>query len=209
MLHRVCHFDFACVLYVCVCLLHMCRSWLSTSSSWSRSWRPWAALNGAWPRCCRAVSDWVLILCYILSQHRHSVIENTKHWCATNIITIFCDFFLQFYSFIYLNIVTRVCWCAGQADSSLSESEDDNPEALRPMSHYTLCEQPQPDPDLLLSLPTTPPPSPRLLHSSQAVVISQPAPLCSPRQPSDETHPHVHSSESASYMDYRVSIFFL
>ncbi|KAF5897449.1 calcium-binding and coiled-coil domain-containing protein 1-like, partial [Clarias magur] len=85
---------------------------------------------------------------------------------------------------------------SSQADSSLSESEDENPEALRPMSHYTLCEQPQPDPDLLLSLPTTPPPSPRLLHSSQAVVISQPAPLCSPRQPSDDTHPHVHSSES-------------
>ncbi|XP_060793522.1 calcium-binding and coiled-coil domain-containing protein 1 [Neoarius graeffei] len=83
---------------------------------------------------------------------------------------------------------------SSQADSSLSESEDENPEALRPLSHYTLCEQPQAD--LLLILPTTPPPSPRLLHSSQAVVISQPAPLCSPHQPSDDTHPHMHSSES-------------
>ncbi|TSL61221.1 Calcium-binding and coiled-coil domain-containing protein 1 [Bagarius yarrelli] len=82
----------------------------------------------------------------------------------------------------------------GQADSSLSESEDENPEALRPLSHYSLCEQPQSD--LLLILPTTPPPSPRLLHSSQDVVISQPAPLCSPLQPSDDTHKHVHSSES-------------
>ncbi|XP_034167733.2 calcium-binding and coiled-coil domain-containing protein 1 isoform X2 [Pangasianodon hypophthalmus] len=82
---------------------------------------------------------------------------------------------------------------SGQADSSLSESEDENPEALRPLSHYSLCDQPQAD---LLILPTTPPPSPRLLHSSQAVVISQPAPLCSPHQPSDDTHPHMHSSES-------------
>ncbi|MCJ8741922.1 hypothetical protein PDJAM_G00076320 [Pangasius djambal] len=82
---------------------------------------------------------------------------------------------------------------SGQADSSLSESEDENLEALRPLSHYSLCDQPQTD---LLILPTTPPPSPRLLHSSQAVVISQPAPLCSPHQPSDDTHPHMHSSES-------------
>ncbi|KAK3519230.1 hypothetical protein QTP70_022222 [Hemibagrus guttatus] len=83
---------------------------------------------------------------------------------------------------------------SSQADSSLSESEDENPEALRPVSHYSLCEQPQSD--LLLILPSTPPLSPRLLHSSQAVVICQPAPLCSPHQPSDDTHRHVHSSES-------------
>ncbi|XP_027011089.2 calcium-binding and coiled-coil domain-containing protein 1 [Tachysurus fulvidraco] len=88
---------------------------------------------------------------------------------------------------------------SSQADSSLSESEDENPEALRPVSHYSLCEQPQSD--LLLILPTTPPPSPRLLHLSQAVVISQPAPLCSPHQPSDDTHPHVHSSESEEEYD--------
>lgn len=98
-----------------------------------------------------------------------------------------------------------VFWCIGQADGSLSESEDENPEALRPLSHYSLCEQPQGD---LLILPTTPPPSPRLLHSSQAVVISQPAPLCSPHQPSDDTHPHVHSSESVSCM-IMLSIYFL
>ncbi|XP_046725402.1 calcium-binding and coiled-coil domain-containing protein 1 isoform X2 [Silurus meridionalis] len=83
---------------------------------------------------------------------------------------------------------------SNQADSSLSESEDENPEALRPLSHYSLCEQPQAE--HLLVLPTTPPPSPRILHSSQAVVISQPAPLCSPHQASEDTHPHVHSSES-------------
>ncbi|XP_060749689.1 calcium-binding and coiled-coil domain-containing protein 1 isoform X2 [Tachysurus vachellii] len=88
---------------------------------------------------------------------------------------------------------------SSQADSSMSESEDENPEALRPVSHYSLCEQPQSD--LLLILPTTPPPSPRLLHLSQAVVISQPAPLCSPHQPSDDTHPHVHSSESEEEYD--------
>lgn len=81
-----------------------------------------------------------------------------------------------------------------QADSSLSESEDENPEALRPISHYSLCEQPQSD--LLLILPTTPPPSPHLPHSSQDVVISQPAPLCSPHQPGDDTHKHAYSSES-------------
>lgn len=95
--------------------------------------------------------------------------------------------------------------CTGQADSSLSESEDENPEALRPLTHYSLCEQPQTD--HLLILPTTPPPSPRHLHPSQAVVISQPAPLCSPHQPSDDAHPHMHSSESASSTVMHVSVF--
>lgn len=96
-------------------------------------------------------------------------------------------------------------WCIGQADSSLSESEDENPEALRTLSHYSLCEQPQSD---LLILPTTPPPSPLLLHTSQTVVISQPAPLSSPHQPSDDTHPHLHSSESVSCM-IMLSVYFL
>ncbi|XP_066528138.1 calcium-binding and coiled-coil domain-containing protein 1 isoform X2 [Hoplias malabaricus] len=79
-------------------------------------------------------------------------------------------------------------------DSPLSDSEDENPEALqgssRALSHYGLCEQPQTD----LLLPATPPPSPRHLHTSHTVVISQPAPLCSPHQPSNDTH--AHSSES-------------
>lgn len=75
----------------------------------------------------------------------------------------------------------------------LSDSEDENPEALQdthssgPLNHYSLCEQPQSD----LLLPATPPPSPR--HPS-TVVISQPAPLSSPHQPSARSH--THSSES-------------
>uniref|UniRef100_A0AAR2KGX0 Calcium binding and coiled-coil domain 1b n=1 Tax=Pygocentrus nattereri TaxID=42514 RepID=A0AAR2KGX0_PYGNA len=85
---------------------------------------------------------------------------------------------------------------SSRPESPLSDSEDENPEALqeahssRALSHYGLCEQPQPD----LLLPATPPPSPRHLHTSHAVVISQPAPLCSPHQPSNDTH--MHSSES-------------
>ncbi|XP_067227052.1 calcium-binding and coiled-coil domain-containing protein 1 isoform X2 [Chanodichthys erythropterus] len=78
----------------------------------------------------------------------------------------------------------------------LSDSEDENPEALQdahssgPLNHYSLCEQPQAD----LLLPATPPPSPRHPSSMDMVVISQPAPLSSPHQPS--AHTHTHSSES-------------
>lgn len=84
-------------------------------------------------------------------------------------------------------------WCVGHADSSLSDSEDENPEALRPLTHYSLCDQPQSD---LLMLPATPPSSPRLLPASQAVVISQPAPFSSSHQTSDEPNAPNHSSES-------------
>lgn len=86
---------------------------------------------------------------------------------------------------------------SGQAESPLlSDSEDENPEALQdahssgPLNHYSLCEQPQAD----LLLPATPPPSPRHPSSMNTVVISQPAPLSSPHQPS--AHTHTHSSES-------------
>ncbi|XP_016366303.1 calcium-binding and coiled-coil domain-containing protein 1-like [Sinocyclocheilus rhinocerous] len=78
----------------------------------------------------------------------------------------------------------------------LSDSEDENPEALQnahssgPLNHYSLCEQPQAD----LLLPATPPPSPRHPSGMDAVVINQPAPLSSPHQPS--AHTHAHSSES-------------
>ncbi|KTF76588.1 hypothetical protein cypCar_00024811 [Cyprinus carpio] len=78
----------------------------------------------------------------------------------------------------------------------LSDSEDENPEALQdahssgPLNHYSLCEQPQAD----LLLPATPPPSPRHPSGMDAVVISQPAPLSSPHQPS--AHTHAHSSDS-------------
>ncbi len=78
----------------------------------------------------------------------------------------------------------------------LSDSEDENPEALQDahssgsLNHYSLCEQPQTD----LLLPATPPPSPRHRSVMDAVVISQPAPLSSPHQPS--AHTHSHSSES-------------
>ncbi|XP_051516992.1 calcium-binding and coiled-coil domain-containing protein 1-like isoform X1 [Myxocyprinus asiaticus] len=77
----------------------------------------------------------------------------------------------------------------------LSDSEDENPEALQDAHssgplNYSLCEQPQAD----LLLPATPPPSPRHPSNMDIVVISQPAPLSSPHQPN--THTHSHSSES-------------
>lgn len=154
---------------------------------------------------------------------RHTKTQTTDlHWNTTNIIIIIFGF-VQFKTALSIphsrrcKIDGQVCancilyisgvfWCVGQADSSLSESEDENPEALRPLSHYSLCEQPQSD--LLLILPSTPPPSPRLLHSSQAVVISQPAPLCSPHQPSEDTHPHAHSSESVSLHLVLIALYF-
>lgn len=79
--------------------------------------------------------------------------------------------------------------------SALSDSEDENPEALqplrppRPLGHYSLCEQGQSN-SLLL---TTPPPSPREVERS-AVVINQPAPLSSPHQAGADTL--AHSSDS-------------
>uniref|UniRef100_A0A8C8J0E6 Calcium-binding and coiled-coil domain-containing protein 1-like n=1 Tax=Oncorhynchus tshawytscha TaxID=74940 RepID=A0A8C8J0E6_ONCTS len=88
-------------------------------------------------------------------------------------------------------------------DSSLSDSEDENPEALqpprqnslssRPLAHYSLCD-PQAQPDSML--PSTPPSSPRDMSrplSRGGVVISQPAPLSLPRQSEDTL---THSSES-------------
>uniref|UniRef100_A0A4W5KJW2 Calcium binding and coiled-coil domain 1a n=1 Tax=Hucho hucho TaxID=62062 RepID=A0A4W5KJW2_9TELE len=95
-------------------------------------------------------------------------------------------------------------------DSSLSDSEDENPEALqpprqpsrqpplsslssRPLAHYSLCD-PQAQPGSLL--PSTPPSSPRDMSrplSRGGVVISQPAPLSLPRQSGDTL---THSSES-------------
>ncbi|XP_041701498.1 calcium-binding and coiled-coil domain-containing protein 1-like [Coregonus clupeaformis] len=95
-------------------------------------------------------------------------------------------------------------------DSPVSDSEDENPEALqpprqpsrqpplsslssRPLAHYSLCD-PQAQPDSLL--PSTPPSSPRDMSRSLSrggVVISQPAPLSLPRQSGDTL---THSSES-------------
>ncbi|XP_008286512.1 calcium-binding and coiled-coil domain-containing protein 1 [Stegastes partitus] len=87
----------------------------------------------------------------------------------------------------------------GRPDSVLSDSEDENPEALqilhppRPLGHYSLCEQGQPD-SLLLS---TPPPSPRDVDRS-AVVINQPAPLSLPHQAGADTLAHSSDSEEES-----------
>ncbi|KAF7662736.1 hypothetical protein LDENG_00227290 [Lucifuga dentata] len=89
--------------------------------------------------------------------------------------------------------------CTERPDSPLSDSEDENPEALqplrppRPLGHYSLCEQAQPD-SLLLS---TSPPSSRELERD-AVVISQPAPLSSPRQANADTLAHSSDSEDDS-----------
>ncbi|XP_078144657.1 calcium-binding and coiled-coil domain-containing protein 1 [Centroberyx gerrardi] len=87
----------------------------------------------------------------------------------------------------------------GRPDSPLSDSEDENPEALqplrpsRPLGHYSLCEQGQSD-SLLL---TTPPPSPRDLDRG-LVVINQPAPLSSPHQAGGDTLAHSSESEEES-----------
>ncbi|XP_060914731.1 calcium-binding and coiled-coil domain-containing protein 1 [Labrus mixtus] len=87
----------------------------------------------------------------------------------------------------------------GRPGSALSDSEDENPEALqplrppRPLGHYSLCEQGEPD-SLLLA---TPPPSPRETERS-TVVINQPAPLSSPRQASTDTLAHSSDSEEES-----------
>ncbi|XP_034551097.1 calcium-binding and coiled-coil domain-containing protein 1 isoform X2 [Notolabrus celidotus] len=87
----------------------------------------------------------------------------------------------------------------GRPGSALSDSEDENPEALqplrpsRPLGHYSLCEQGEPD-SLLLA---TPPPSPREMERS-AVVINQPAPLSSPRQAGADTLAHSSDSEEES-----------
>lgn len=87
----------------------------------------------------------------------------------------------------------------GRPGSVLSDSEDENPEALqplrppRPLGHYSLCEQGEPE-SLLLS---TPPPSPREMERS-AVVINQPAPLSSPHQAGADTLPHSSDSEEES-----------
>ncbi|KPP63477.1 calcium-binding and coiled-coil domain-containing protein 1-like [Scleropages formosus] len=83
---------------------------------------------------------------------------------------------------------------AGRPDSPVSDSEDENPEALRhrpphPLGPYGLCDPPPTD-ALLLG---TPPPSPREL-SRGTVVVSQPAPLSSPRQTGSDTL--THSSDS-------------
>ncbi|KAJ8347126.1 hypothetical protein SKAU_G00285270 [Synaphobranchus kaupii] len=84
---------------------------------------------------------------------------------------------------------------SSRPDSPLSDSEDENPEALqptrpaRPLGAYGLCDPPHPEALLL----ATPPPSPREL-SRGGVVISQPAPLSSPRQTGSDTL--THSSES-------------
>ncbi|XP_049921324.1 calcium-binding and coiled-coil domain-containing protein 1 isoform X1 [Epinephelus moara] len=92
-------------------------------------------------------------------------------------------------------------WSAAPSASTgaLSDSEDENPEALqplrppRPLGHYSLCEQGQPD-SLLLA---TPPPSPREVERS-AVVINQPAPLSSPHQADADTLAHSSDSEEES-----------
>ncbi|XP_056279195.1 calcium-binding and coiled-coil domain-containing protein 1 isoform X2 [Pseudoliparis swirei] len=75
--------------------------------------------------------------------------------------------------------------------SVLSDSEDENPEALqplrpqRPLGHYSLCEL------------ATPPPSPREVERS-TVVINQPAPLSTPHQTDADTLAHSSDSEEES-----------
>ncbi|CAN9516100.1 unnamed protein product [Ophioblennius macclurei] len=98
----------------------------------------------------------------------------------------------------------------GLGDSSPSDSEDENPEALqtlpppppppphsRPLGHYSLCEQGPPD-SLLLS---TPPSSPVRELDRSAVVINQPAPLSLPHQAGAGADTLAHSSDSEEESD--------
>ncbi|XP_054905368.1 calcium-binding and coiled-coil domain-containing protein 1 [Poeciliopsis prolifica] len=99
--------------------------------------------------------------------------------------------------------VTTARWDAapiastGRPETALSDSEDESPEALqilhppRSLSHYSLCEQGQPD-SLLLPTPAV---APRDTDRS-AVVINQPAPLSLPHQA--DTLPHSSDSEEES-----------
>lgn len=101
-----------------------------------------------------------------------------------------------------MGTMVRAKWSAapiastGRPGSALSDSEDENPEALqplrpaRPLGHYRLCEQGQSN--FLLLAP--PPSSPREAESC-AVVINQPAPLSSPHQADADTLPHSSDSE--------------
>ncbi|XP_054641325.1 calcium-binding and coiled-coil domain-containing protein 1 [Dunckerocampus dactyliophorus] len=89
------------------------------------------------------------------------------------------------------------CTRPDDAYSDMSDvSEDDDPEALqplrptRPLGNYSLCEQGPPS----LFLLTTTPSSTREMERS-TVVISQPAPLSSPRQPGTDTLAHSSDSE--------------
>ncbi|XP_038143327.1 calcium-binding and coiled-coil domain-containing protein 1 [Cyprinodon tularosa] len=87
----------------------------------------------------------------------------------------------------------------GCPETALSDSEDESPEALqilhpqRSLGHYSLCEQGQPESQLL----STPPLSPRDMDRS-VVVINQPAPLSLPHQGNTDTLPHSSDSEEES-----------
>ncbi|XP_068606099.1 calcium-binding and coiled-coil domain-containing protein 1 [Brachionichthys hirsutus] len=104
-----------------------------------------------------------------------------------------------------LGTVSGVKWSSaplvstGLSGNTSSDSEDESPEALqafrqpRPLGHYSLCEQGEPDSSLLV----TPPPSPREVERG-TVVINQPAPLCSPRQAGTDAQSHSSDSEEES-----------
>ncbi|XP_075898013.1 calcium-binding and coiled-coil domain-containing protein 1 [Nelusetta ayraudi] len=90
-------------------------------------------------------------------------------------------------------------WSGGAAvvpTASPSDSEDEDPEALRPvrpprpLGRYGLCEQGEAEASQL----ATPPPSPRG-GERRAVVINQPAPLAAPRQAGADTLAHSSDSE--------------
>lgn len=102
---------------------------------------------------------------------------------------------------------TAVYTPTSRPDSPLSDSEDENSEALqqslspsRALGHYSLCEKTPPSSLLPATSPS--PSCPRELPRSgaaAAVVICQPAPLSSPRQAAPDTL--THSSESEEEFD--------
>ncbi|XP_034733834.1 calcium-binding and coiled-coil domain-containing protein 1 [Etheostoma cragini] len=104
-----------------------------------------------------------------------------------------------------LGTVASAKWSAapfastGRPGSTLSDSEDENPEALQPLrpprslGHYSLCEPGQLDSLLLATSPS----SPREVERS-AVVINQPAPLSLPHQANADTLAHSSDSEEES-----------
>ncbi|XP_066564558.1 calcium-binding and coiled-coil domain-containing protein 1 isoform X2 [Amia ocellicauda] len=112
-----------------------------------------------------------------------------------------------------LEAVADAKWGDAASDSNsrpcspVSESEEDSPEALRPpqpLGSYGLCDPPAIGATETLLL-TTPPPSPRE-PGRGGVVISQPAPLSSPRQQETDTLPHSSESEDEDEEEEEESI---
>lgn len=174
------------VMWCDIYILHL-RSWWSTSVSWSTRWARWPVPSGALPWsplqvngdthqstvCCADVNNKPVNHYSTAALNIDKSGQCHPQWSVDH----------------FLFAIVPCVAVSGRPASVLSDSEDENPEALqtlhspRPLGHYSLCEQGQLDSLLLAS----PPPSPKEMERS-TVVINQPAPLSSPHQASTETH---------------------